>query len=115
MPRRLTAPDPELRDDVVRLEPLAAALAPEFGWVAAGDEDILEYTRIPSAADGVFVESWLGRYEAGWEDGTRAGFAVRGADGGAVFGFAAYVSLDLEARQGEIGYALAPEGRGRGS
>ena len=115
MPRRLTAPDPELRDDVVRLEPLAAALAPEFGWVAAGDEDILEYTRIPSAADGVFVESWLGRYEAGWEDGTRAGFAVRGADGGAVFGFAAYVSLDLEARQGEIGYALAPEGRGRGA
>jgi RimJ/RimL family protein N-acetyltransferase len=83
--------------------------------VAAGDPDILEYTRMPSEPDGGFVESWLRRYEDGWQDGSRAGFAVRPAAGGAVLGFAAYVSLDLEGRQGEIGYALARDGRGRGA
>ena len=113
MPRRLEVPD--LGDDAVHLEPLAAALAPEFAWVADGDRDILEYTRMPSQADGGFVASWLSRYEAGWLDASRAGFAIRAAAGGEVIGFAAYVNLDLEARQGEVGYAIAPAARGRGA
>jgi RimJ/RimL family protein N-acetyltransferase len=112
VPRRLAVPD--LGDDVVHLEPLAAALAPEFAWVTDGDEGINEYTRIPTGADGAFLESWLSRYEDGWVDETRAGFAIRPASGGAVIGFAAYVSLDLAAQEGEIGYAVAPDGRGRG-
>jgi RimJ/RimL family protein N-acetyltransferase len=114
VPRRLTPPEPQLADDAIRLEPLAASHAPEFGW-ALGDPDIIEFTRVPSDADPDFLETWLGRYEAAWADGSRAGFAIRPADGGAVIGFASYVSLDLDGRQGEIGYALAPEGRGRGA
>jgi RimJ/RimL family protein N-acetyltransferase len=115
VPRRLTAPARELADDVIRLEPLTVAHADEFAWVADGDPDIVEYTRIPSDAGAEFVRTWLQRYETGWDDGTRAGFAVRPAEGGEVLGFAAFVSLDLEARQGEIGYALPPHGRGRGA
>jgi RimJ/RimL family protein N-acetyltransferase len=33
---------------------------------------------------------------------------------GAVLGFAAIVQIDLEAREGEIGYLVAPAARGRG-
>ena len=114
MPRRLSRPEPELADDVVRLEPLSRSLAPEFGWTVAGDPDIAEYTRIPTVPADDFLESWLGRYEQGWEDGSRAGFAVRDADGSTI-GFAAFVALSLEEREGEIGYALAPAARGRGA
>ena len=111
MPRRVEAP--ELRDDAIRLQPLARGLAPEFGWVAGGDPDIARFTYIPTRPGPGFVESWLGRYEDGWRDGSRAGFAVRDGGGSAV-GFAAYVQLDLEGRQGEIGYVIAPDARGRG-
>jgi len=113
VPRRLAVPD--LRDDTVRLEPLAGSLVPEFAWVWEGDEGILEYTRIPTGADRDFVASWLARYERGWLDGSRAGFAVRPAAGGPVLGFAAFVALELDERQGEIGYATAPDARGRGT
>jgi RimJ/RimL family protein N-acetyltransferase len=111
--RRLTAPD--LRDDTVRLEPLARALAPDMEWVARSDPDSARFTYIPTEPDAGFLERWLGRYEDGWRDGDRAGFAVRTVDGGAAIGFAAFVHLDLEGRQGEIGYVVDPAVRGRGT
>src|SRR5205823_4885312 len=70
-------------------------------------------TRVPAGADEAFVRGWIGRYERGWDDGSRAGFAVRGGDG-TFLGFAALVDLDLEHREGEIGYMVAPAARGRG-
>jgi RimJ/RimL family protein N-acetyltransferase len=111
VPRRLTAP--ELHDDAIRLEPLARALAPAMRWVNEPDADTARFTYIPSSPDARFVETWLGRYEDGWGDGSRAGFAVRDAAGEAV-GFAAFVKLDLEAAEGELGYVVAPAARGRG-
>ena len=78
-----------------------------------GDPDIVRFTRIPSGADEAFVRGWIGRYETGWQDGSRAGFAIRTADGELV-GFAAIVDLELEHREGEIGYMVAPAARGRG-
>ena len=113
MPRRLSAPGPELHDDAVRLEPLTRALVEEMRWVTEPDDDTARFTYIPTTADDGFLESWLGRYEDGWGDGSRAGFAVR--DGaGAVVAFAAFVKLDLEAAEGELGYVVAPAARGRG-
>ena len=102
---------PELRDDVVTLVPLARSLAPRFQWITEPDADTAAFTYIPTQPDEAFLERWLGRYEEGWETGERAGFAV---DDGELVGFAAFVHLDVELRQGEIGYVIAPAGRGRG-
>jgi RimJ/RimL family protein N-acetyltransferase len=107
---RLTAKP--LTDDQIRLEPLTQAAVPDM-FCLVDDPAVLSYTRVPAGADEQFVRWWIGRYESGWEDGTRAGFAVRDLDGG-FLGFAAVVELDLEHREGELGYMLAPAARGRG-
>jgi RimJ/RimL family protein N-acetyltransferase len=112
----LSRPEPALADDAIRLEPLAEALVPEFGWVLDGDADTGRFTRIPSEPDATFLSGWLGRYERAWDDGTAssAGFAIRDTATGEAVGFAGFVQLDLETQEGEIGYAVAPAARGRG-
>jgi RimJ/RimL family protein N-acetyltransferase len=115
VPRRLTAPDPALADDAIRLEPLAVALVPDFGWVLDGDADTAQFTRIPSHPDAGFLRSWLERYERSWDAGDAAGFAVRDGATGEAIGFAGFVALDLEKQEGEIGYVIAPAARGRGA
>jgi RimJ/RimL family protein N-acetyltransferase len=113
VPRRLSAPEPALHDDAIRLEPLTRALLPAMRWVTEPDVDTARFTQIPSAPDDAFLESWLGRYEDGWADGSRAGFVVRDGGGDAA-GFAAFVRLDLAGAEGELGYVMAPAARGRG-
>jgi RimJ/RimL family protein N-acetyltransferase len=81
--------------------------------VVSGDEDVPRYTRVPADPDESFVRGWIRRYELGWEDGTSAGFAVVD-HAGSLLGFAAVVRLDLEAAEGEIGYVVGKEARGRG-
>jgi RimJ/RimL family protein N-acetyltransferase len=49
----------------------------------------------------------------GWQDGSCAGFAILSGDD-SFLGFVALVGLDLPAQQGEIGYVVAREERGRG-
>jgi len=110
VPRRLEVP--ELSDNGVRLEPLARALAPEFAWILTADEETTRFTYIPSRPDEAFLERWLGRYEDAWKDESLAGFAVRADE--ELVGFAAFVQLNLEGRQGELGYVVAPSARGRG-
>ena len=103
---------PQLADDAIRLEPLSQDDAPEMHGLV-DDSDIQSFTRVPADADEQFVRWWIGRYESGWEDGTRAGFAIRDLDG-AFIGFAAAVELDLEHGEAELGYMVAPAARGRG-
>jgi RimJ/RimL family protein N-acetyltransferase len=112
VPRRLAPPKPELADDEIRLETLTQAHVPEM-LAMADDPDVVRFTRVPAGADETFVRAWIRRYEAGWDDGSRAGFAIRARDGG-FLGFAAFVDLDLEHREGEIGYMVAPAARGGG-
>lgn len=113
MPRRLARPEPPLADDEVRLEPLRQADNADL-LALASDEAVEKFTHVPTGADAAFVTRWIGRYEQGWEDGSCAGFSVRDADASVFLAFAALVHLDLEARQGEIGYAVGPAARGRG-
>jgi RimJ/RimL family protein N-acetyltransferase len=103
---------PDLRDDVIRLVPLARALAPRMQWVLEHDPDTAAFTYIPTHPDAEFLERWLGRYEDGWATGDRAGFAAEA--GRELVAFAAFVQLDDALKQGEIGYVVAPAGRGRG-
>jgi RimJ/RimL family protein N-acetyltransferase len=115
VPRGLSRPEPALADDAITLEPLAEALAPEFSWVLDGDADTDRFTLIPSSPDSKFLTTWLGRYERGWDDGSCAGFAIRDGGSGAAIGFAAFVQLDVDKKQGEIGYVVASAARGRGA
>lgn len=47
-------------------------------------------------------------------DGTRDGFAILDAETGSFLGMAGLVSIDRDADQGEIGYIVDREARGRG-
>ena len=109
---KLHPPDPPLADDLIALEPLAHAHVP---WLVelAKDDQIVRFTRVPAGPDEAFVKRWIGRYVGGWADGSRAGFAVVDHDGNQL-GFAAFVQLDRDAGEGEIGYAIDPEARGKG-
>jgi RimJ/RimL family protein N-acetyltransferase len=105
---------PVLRDDAIVLEPLAQRDAPGMLALAHVD-DVIAYTRVPAGADAPFVRDWIARYERAWEEGTAGGFSIRDATSGAFLGFAAAVALELEERQGELGYMVLPEARGRGA
>jgi RimJ/RimL family protein N-acetyltransferase len=102
----------ELADDTIRLQPLTHADVPAL-LALKDDPDVIRFTLVPTVVDEDFVRGWIGRYEAGWADGSRAGFSVRGRDGG-FLGFAALVDLDLEQRQAELGYMTVAAARGRG-
>jgi RimJ/RimL family protein N-acetyltransferase len=114
VPRRVAvpAPDPPLQDDLIRLEPLGLAHLTEM-LALADDPDVVRFTRVPAGADETFARGWIRRYQGGWQDGSRAGFAIRGRDAG-FLGFAGFVELDLEHGEGEIGYMVTPSARGRG-
>ena len=71
-------------------------------------------TRVPEPPEEGFERKWLAAYETGAEEGTRAGFAIEDADTGAFLGMAGLVAIEREESQGEIGYVVAPEARGRG-
>jgi len=77
------------------------------------DDDVRRYTRVPSAPSPGYGRVWLDRYDEGWRDGTRAGFAIEAHDG-EFLGLAMFVQIERDGRQGEIGYVLAPAARGRG-
>lgn len=59
-----------------------------------------------------FERTWLERYDQ--PDGARAGFAIVDEADGKFLGMAALVTLDMEGRQAEAGYIVAPGARGRG-
>jgi len=110
---RLAKPNPPLADDLIRLEPLEQRHAVSLLAAVSGDDDVPRYTRVPANPDEAFVRGWIRRYEDGWQDGTAAGFAAVDLAGN-LLGFASIVRLDLLAAEGEIGYVVGKEARGRG-
>ena len=114
MPRRVAVipPDPPLQDDAIRLEPLGQSVAHELLSIL-DDPDIVRFTRVPPDPGAAWVSGWIARYESGWAEGSRAAFAIHAHDDPALLGWAGLVELDLERRQGEIGYLVAPAARGR--
>jgi RimJ/RimL family protein N-acetyltransferase len=103
---------PVLEDEAIRLVPLSSDH--ESGVSAlVEDEGVREYTRVPTRPSVEFAGEWLARYEEGWRDGSRAGFAIETHDG-EFLGLGLFVSIESEGRQGEIGYVVGPAARGRG-
>jgi RimJ/RimL family protein N-acetyltransferase len=108
----LQPPDPPLADDTIRLVPLG--VAHESGIAAfLEDEGVRRYTRVPSDPSPDFASAWIARYEEGWRDGSRAGFAIEALDG-EFLGLGMFVDIEWDGRQAEIGYVVAPAARGRG-
>ena len=96
----------------VRLEPLGPRHLDDLDALAR-DPAVLRFTRVPEPVPPGFARGWLGRYEAGRRDGTAEGFAAVGADG-TFLGLALAPEIDVEGRELEIGYIVAPAARGRG-
>ena len=76
------------------------------------DPDVLRYTRVPEPPPPGFAEDWIARYVRGREHGERVGFAI--VEDGEFVGLALAPSVDLETREAELGYVVAPAARGRG-
>jgi RimJ/RimL family protein N-acetyltransferase len=108
----LRPPDPPIADESIRLVPLGPRHEPGIAALLQ-DSDVRRNTRVPSEAPPDYAKTWLARYEEGWRDGTRAGFAVEASDG-EFLGLGMFVQIDWDGRQGEIGYVVGPSARGRG-
>jgi len=108
----LRPPARSLADDTIRLEPLDERFVPDFERLLE-DPEVVRNTRVPSSPPPDFASQWVGRYVEGWQDGSRAGFAILSLEG-VFLGLAGVVDLDLDASQGEIGYVVTPAARGRG-
>jgi RimJ/RimL family protein N-acetyltransferase len=106
------SPRPVLADEAIRLVPLTAAHAPGVAELIE-DRDVRTYTRIPTEPPAGYESAWVERYEEGWRDGSRAGFAIESHDG-EFLGLGLFVHLEREGRQGEIGYVVGPAARGKG-
>ena len=77
---------------------------------AMRDAEIRRYTRVPVPAPDGWLESWI----AGFDGEHRHGWVVRDADDGRFLGYAVTGPVDREAREVELGYAVAAGARGRG-
>ncbi|HKH29574.1 MAG TPA: GNAT family N-acetyltransferase [Gaiellaceae bacterium] len=108
----LQPPSTPLADDAIRLVPMEARHVPGFEALLE-DDDVRRHTRVPSEPPPDYGKTWLGRYEQGWRDGSRAGFAIESREG-EFLGLGMIVQVDWEGRQGEIGYVVGRAARGRG-
>jgi len=109
----LTRPERPITDGEIALVPITHAhLEP---LEALGNDPLVQrFTRIPDPFGSVEAERWVALYEQGWEDDSRAGFAILDHTGGAFLGMIAFVALRLDGFEAEVGYVVAPEARGRG-
>jgi RimJ/RimL family protein N-acetyltransferase len=97
---------------VISLEPLRPEHVPAVEAML-DDPDVIRFTRIPVPVPEGFAADWFARYEAGGADGSRVAFAI--VDDGEFVGLALAPTLDRQAKQCELGYMVAPAGRGRGA
>jgi len=96
----------------ISLERLGEQHLGELAALAA-DPVVRRFTRVPDPPPEGFARTWLDRYRAGETDGSCAGFAALGDDGG-FRGLAVAMAIDREAGELELGYIVAPGARGRG-
>jgi len=97
----------------VHLMPLGEEHLPDVAAMVA-DPGVVRFTRFPAPLPEGFVAQWYARYRDGRTDGTCGAFAIVDA-AGAFLGLALAVHIDCQAHEAELGYMLAPGGRGRGA
>jgi RimJ/RimL family protein N-acetyltransferase len=102
-----------LTDGVIRLVTISEAHLAGLTLLLR-DPDVVRNTRVPEPLEEGFEHRWLESYENGQRDGTRDGYAIEDAETGTFLGIAGLVAIEREANQGEIGYIVVREARGRG-
>jgi len=104
---------PPVLDGVgIRLVPLALDVVNEMHELGQ-DPDVLHWTYVSAPFTREKAIEWVQRYVDGWKDGSRAGFSIQ-SPAGEFLGFAALVRIDQDGREGEAGYIIAPQARGKG-
>jgi len=107
----LPLPDPPLADDVVVLRPFSLADVDRV-TLACQDADIQRFTTVPSPYRDADAREWISGHEAERGARTRLTMAITDGDD-AVLGSIGFVTFDWSNDAAEIGYWVAPWGRGR--
>jgi RimJ/RimL family protein N-acetyltransferase len=107
----LTVPD--LRDELIVLRP-AAMEDVEAITAACQDPEIPRFTRVPSPYGREQGIEYVRGVDRGWVDGTHASLSIRDATHDTLIGSVSVMGLDQKPGNGEIGYWVAKEARGRG-
>jgi RimJ/RimL family protein N-acetyltransferase len=105
----LEFPDPPLGDEAIRLRPWSPDDA-EAAARAAVDPAVQRFTPIPAA----LAPQWIALKEERRRAGTGLELVISPEDGDAWCGGVLLLNVAPDRSQGEIGYWLAPEVRGRG-
>jgi len=110
----LRVPDPPLADDVVVLRPFTLD---DVDWVTDGcrDPDVARFTGVPRPYGPDHAREWIGGHEQGRANGEALHLAVTAAADGAPLGSVGLQRMAWDQLRGEIGYWIAPWGRGRGA
>ena len=101
----------ELTDGTVRLRPPVAA---DADWIVAACRDAENQRWLPLLPSPYGLEDahwWLRRADEVWRARTAAPFVIEDAEDGAPVGV---IEVRTGSQPADVGYWLAPEGRGRG-
>ena len=110
----LLLPDPPLSDLVVMLRPFTLD---DVDWVTEGcrDADVARFTGVPSPYRTEHAREWIGRHADERTRGEAMHLAVTTASDHAPLGAVGLMRIDWDHLRAEIGYWIAPSGRGRGA
>jgi RimJ/RimL family protein N-acetyltransferase len=88
----------------------------DLAWLldAAQEPDIARWTNIPRPFGATEALAFLRRGADGWATGTYLQLAITLADTGLLLGNAVVKDIEWAAGEGEVGYWLARDARGRG-
>jgi RimJ/RimL family protein N-acetyltransferase len=108
----LSMEPPVLDGGDVRLVPLDLQVVDDMHSLGQ-DPDVLRWTYVSAPFTREKATEWVQRYVDGWMNGSLAGFSIQSRDG-SFLGFAALVRINTEGHEGEAGYIVAPQARGKG-
>jgi RimJ/RimL family protein N-acetyltransferase len=110
----LPLPDPPLSDSIVTLR---AFTLDDIEWVTEGcrDPEVARFTSVPDPYEPEHAREWIGQQDDLRESGEGLHLAATAADDGAPLGSVGLQRIAWDQLRGEIGYWIAPSGRGRGA
>ncbi len=110
----LLLPDPPLSDSIVTLR---AFTLDDIAWVTEGcrDPEVARFTSVQEPYEAENAREWIGQQDDLRESGEGLHLAATAADDGAPLGSVGLQRIAWDQLRGEIGYWIAPWGRGRGA
>jgi RimJ/RimL family protein N-acetyltransferase len=112
MTATLVLPDPPLRDGAITLR---AFTHDDVPWVvkACQDPEISRFTAVPKPYQESHASEWIATHADAREQGEALALAI--VEGDQPLGSISLLRIDWTQLRGEIGYWVAPWGRGRGA